>query len=297
MFERATITATVGGSDGWTAGEAATSPSTGSGFAAPDLISTDINSSADNSGFNIGTFPSGIYTAVNDGVGNSRCMRVTIPVTLDGGSISEAIGLDFGEDRTSVYAIAAFRIQSDEYPTGDANIKGLRFHSTGIGNNGEFYGGGFFWAFDWDGDQADLQLGISFAAQPSDQTSYGVVPYLENAADGQIHWIEMFYDRSVAGGFVEVSFWVDDVPVVQPEGPCFSSFYGPSFEHPFSSWIGGEAGVTPSRIRVTRSAQGGTTLRDFTLTETISQNPERQAIYQWDSPAASTQRIGMDWSA
>lgn len=86
------------------------------------------------------------------------------------------------------------------------------------------------------------------------------------------------------------------MPVVQPAGPCFSSFYGPSFQHPFASWIGGVAGVSPSRIRVARSATGGTLLDDVTFQETISQNPERVATYQWDHVAASSQRIGMAWS-
>lgn len=296
MFERATITATVGGSDGWTAGEAATSPSTGSGFAPPDLVWTDLNSSAANSGFTVGgNIPSGIYTAPNDGYGNTRCMRVTIPVTLDGGSISEAHGLSWTE-RTSVHVCSMVRIHPNEYPTGDFNIKGIRFHNALIGNCSELYGN-FTWAHDWDGDQANLDLGMYLGVQPSAQATYGVVPYLENLADGAEHWLEIFYDRNVAGGFVEVSFWADGTPIVQPVGPCFSSFYGPSFQHPFSNWIGGSAGVTPSRIRTARSATAGTLLGDCTWNETISQNPDRIVIYQWDHMAASSARIGPEWVA
>ena len=260
----------------------------GGGFAPPDLISTTLNDPANNSGFNVGgTFPSGIYTAPNDGVGGSRCMRVTIPITQDGGSVSAAHGLAWG-DRTSVYTRAATRIRPGLFPVG--NIKGQRYHSTSAGNNGELYSN-FAWAFDWDGDQALLDLGIYFGSQPSAQANYGVLPYLENLADGQIHWIEVFYDRNVAGGFVEVSFWVNGVPIVQPAGPCFSEFYGPSFAHPFASWVGGQVGVSPSRIRVTRSAQGGNTIGDCTWTETISQS-ETLSEVQWDELAASTQRIG-----
>lgn len=191
MIERSSVNAAVAVAEAGTAGENATAPGGGGGFAPPDLLSTDINSSAGNSGFNVGSpFPESIYTAVNDGFGGSRCMRVTIPVTLDGGSISRTYGLGWSP-RTSVHFIWMYRIRANEYPTGDANIKGARCHNSTAGNNGEFYGGVPGWAFDWDGDQALLDVGVYWGAQPSDNATYGVVAYLANLADGQEHWIEV----------------------------------------------------------------------------------------------------------
>lgn len=289
MFERATVAAAVGVAESGTSGESGTSP--GDGFAAPDLISTNLNSATGNSGLNVGeVFPQtggGAYVLASaaGGVSGSRCLHIFAPPGSS--DLFYPVGIGWTR-RNAVYVRTKFRIPSGNAPNG--NFKGLRFHDTGgPGNNGEFYGGDPSWAFDWDGDQSLLSLGLYYGNQPAEEASYGVINYGDNLDDDVFHALEIFYDRNVAGGFVEVSFWFDGVPIVQPTGPCFASFYSPTFEHPFSSWIGGSAGVSPSRIRCARSGTGGTFLEDFTVMETVSSG---EGEVFWDDLAASTQRIG-----
>lgn len=263
-----------------------------SGFNPPDLWSTDINSTLNNSGFNVGeVFPQtggGAYVlaSATGGTGGSRCLQIFVPGSS--GSLFYPVGGGWTR-RNDVYVRWKFRIPPGMAPAG--NFKGIRFHDpTGPGNNGELFSS-FDWAFDWDGDQSLLALGLYLGSQPSEEATYGIIPYAENLDDDQQHSIEMHYDRNVAGSLVRVRFWFDGTPIVQPAGPCFAGFYSPTFEHPFASYVDGGPGE-PSYIEVARSVVGGTFLEDCTCMETVSSSGPDDAEIFWDDPAASTERIG-----
>ena len=170
--------------------------------------------------------PTGPHALVSDPANcqGTRCYRYTMP-----GSDLYAVNqwwLNNGSGYDEVYWKYDFKLTN----VVRGQLKGTRFVNTNSSDLGGVYymgrssdgASGMGFAFGSEAGGVQLAIGAWFGPRSSQFANAGGRTYLENAvASGAYHRIVIHYQRNGAAQ-PRARFWIDGVPVVQPQGPALA---------------------------------------------------------------------------
>jgi hypothetical protein len=214
--------------------------------------------------------PSGPHAIVSDATNCSgqRCYRYTIPGTVFYSVNQWLVGNGQGFDE--LYWRYDFKITNIIR----GQLKGSRFVDTNASDiGGTYYMGraadgssGIGFAFAAEASGVQLATGIWFGPRSSQFTNAGGRTYLENAAtDGRYHRLMVHYQRN-GSATPRVRFWIDGVPVVQPQGAALAiDGYTWGASQGGANWVNGAAGEPSWLVPATRGSSvklGGLRLFD-----------------------------------
>ena len=191
--------------------------------------------------------PSGPHAIVTDAANclGSRCYRYAIP-GADLYAVNQWL-LSPGRGFDEIYWRYEFKITNIIR----GQLKGTRFVDTNSGDIGGMYfmgragdgSSGMGFAFASEASGVQLATGIWFGPRSTQFTNAGGRTWLENAAtDGRYHRVLIHYQRNGTAQ-PRARFWVDGVPVVQPQGAALAmDGYTWGASQGGANWVNGNAG-------------------------------------------------------